>query len=181
MTSICGITNCPIECLVIPDVELWLQSMDSCEACLGVEIHSEDPVPIESEILCEVSGGRSLGATAFEVDAADDLEMLAIASVLDVLAPCLVSAVKVRTESVDVFHRIEPPTIWKHLYRRAFSFQRELSQVAISDADRLRDFTRGEFPETFLNAWMILLYPLSVESCGEVTGVLSNNFLVDKR
>ena len=143
--------------------------MDCCEACLGVEIHGEDPITIEGEILCKVSGGRGFCAAALEVDATDDLEMLAIASMLDVLAPCLVSAVKVGAESVDIFYRIEPPAIWKHLYRRALSIQSELSQVAVGDADRLRDLTGGEFPETFLNTWMILLYPLSMESCGEVT------------
>jgi hypothetical protein len=146
-----------------------------------VEIHSEDPIAIKGEILCKVSGGRGLGAAAFEVDATDDLEMLATAAMLDVLAPCLISAIEVRAESVDFFHRVEPPAIWKHLHRRALSFQGKLPQVTVGNSDRLRDFTGCKFPEAFLFAWMILLYPLSMESCGELTRVLSNDLLVDKR
>ena len=76
MACIGGITNCPIECLVVPDVEFWLQPMNCREACLGVEIHGEDPIAIEGEILCKVSGGRGFCAAALEVDATDDLKML---------------------------------------------------------------------------------------------------------
>jgi hypothetical protein len=94
---------------------------------------------VQSEVLSQVGSRGCLARAAFEIDDADDLQVLAWTTMRKVTATSLGAFVEVRSESLDVFDRVQSPTATSHFWSRALTFEIDPTEITSIHTEQFGD------------------------------------------
>ncbi len=121
---------------------------------MRIEIHGEDAISVERQILREIKRGRGLGRTALEIGAGDGLQLFAGApSRQDDLRVARLHLCDMEAQRVDLGQGIETAPRGGRFGRGTDPVQRQLAEVAIRHVQKPRSLSGREEAQRLLRIW----------------------------